>query len=88
MTRTSSRMSRGQQQDEPDAGVPGSPHHYAPAPAVDVEKPQPVSSLLEPIVMEFHVILQSLSITAALLPSLQAQYKMDRSGYQCRYNWQ
>ncbi|XP_006618311.1 transmembrane protein KIAA1109 isoform X10 [Apis dorsata] len=78
VTRTSSRMSRGQQQDEVDTGVPSSPHHYAPAPSDDLEKPQVVSSLLEPIVMQFHIILQSLSITAALLPSLQAQYKMDR----------
>ncbi|OAD56139.1 hypothetical protein WN48_04013 [Eufriesea mexicana] len=78
VTRTSSRMSRGQQQDEVDTGVPGSPHHYAPVPSVDLEKPQVVSSLLEPIVMQFHIILQSLSITAALLPSLQAQYKMDQ----------
>ncbi|XP_076663219.1 transmembrane protein KIAA1109 homolog tweek isoform X13 [Andrena cerasifolii] len=78
VTRTSSRMSRGQQQDDVDAGVPGSPHHYAPAPSVDLEKPQVVASLLEPIVMQFHIILQSLSITAALLPSLQAQYKMDQ----------
>lgn len=34
--------------------------------------------LLQPLVMQFSVILQSLSITAALLPSLQAQYKMDQ----------
>lgn len=77
VTRTSSRMSRGQQQDDVDA-VPGSPHHYAPAPSIDVEKPRAMSGLLEPIVMQFHIILQSLSITAALLPSLQAQYKMDQ----------
>ncbi|KAK2588447.1 hypothetical protein KPH14_004440 [Odynerus spinipes] len=77
VTRTSSRMSRGQQQDEVDAG-PGSPHHYIPAPPVDEEKSQTMPSLLEPIVMQFHIILQSLSITAALLPSLQAQYKMDQ----------
>ncbi|XP_043271443.1 transmembrane protein KIAA1109 isoform X4 [Venturia canescens] len=77
VTRTSSRLSRGQQQEEMD-GAPASPHHYQPAPTIDVEKPQPVSSLLEPIVMQFHIILQSLSITAALLPSLQAQYKMDQ----------
>ncbi|XP_076753670.1 transmembrane protein KIAA1109 homolog tweek isoform X3 [Xylocopa sonorina] len=77
VTRTSSRMSRGQQQDDVDTGIPGSPHHYAPAPSIDLEKPQVVSSLLEPIVMQFHIILKSLSITAALLPSLQAQYKMD-----------
>ncbi|KAH0953833.1 hypothetical protein HN011_011903 [Eciton burchellii] len=77
VTRTSSRMSRGQQQDDVDA-APGSPHHYMPAPSIDMEKPQAVSALLEPIVMQFHIILQSLSITAALLPSLQAQYKMDQ----------
>lgn len=71
-------MSRGQQPEEPD-GVPGSPHQYPPAPSVDLEKRRTVSSsLLEPIVMQFNVILQSLSITAALLPSLQAQYKMDQ----------
>ncbi|XP_046477858.1 bridge-like lipid transfer protein family member 1 isoform X1 [Neodiprion pinetum] len=77
VTRTSSRMSRGQQPEETD-GASGSPHHYPPAPPVDVEKSRPVSSLLEPIVMQFNIILQSLSITAALLPSLQAQYKMDQ----------
>ncbi|XP_012270662.1 uncharacterized protein KIAA1109 isoform X2 [Orussus abietinus] len=77
VTRTSSRLSRGPQPEDVD-GAPGSPHHYTPAPPIDVEKPQPVSVLLEPIVMQFHVILQSLSITAALLPSLQAQYKMDQ----------
>lgn len=36
------------------------------------------SVLLQPLVMQFSIILQSLSITAALLPSLQAQYKMDQ----------
>lgn len=41
-------------------------------------KPTGEGSLLEPLVMQFSVILQSLSITAALLPSLQAQYKMDQ----------
>ncbi|XP_076277867.1 transmembrane protein KIAA1109 homolog tweek isoform X7 [Lasioglossum baleicum] len=78
VTRTSSRMSRGQQQDDADAGVPGSPHRYPSVPQVDIQKPQVISSLLEPIVMQFNIILQSLSITAALLPSLQAQYKMDQ----------
>lgn len=33
--------------------------------------------LMQPLVMQFNVFLQSLSITASLLPSLQAQYKMD-----------
>ncbi|KAG8228088.1 hypothetical protein J437_LFUL000087, partial [Ladona fulva] len=36
------------------------------------------SHLLQPLVMQFSIILQSLRITAALLPSLQAQYKMDQ----------
>ncbi|XP_053696625.1 bridge-like lipid transfer protein family member 1 [Sabethes cyaneus] len=36
------------------------------------------SGLLQPLVMQFNIILQSLSVTAALLPSLQAQYKMDQ----------
>lgn len=42
-------------------------------------KPAPAnpSGLLQPLVMQFNIILQSLSVTAALLPSLQAQYKMD-----------
>lgn len=71
-------MSRGQQPDELDATGPSSPHHDAPAPTIDEEKSQAMPSLLEPIVMQFHIILQSLSITAALLPSLQAQYKMDQ----------
>lgn len=35
------------------------------------------SALLQPLVMQFNIFLQSLSITASLLPSLQAQYKMD-----------
>uniref|UniRef100_A0A182XZU0 Bridge-like lipid transfer protein family member 1 C-terminal domain-containing protein n=1 Tax=Anopheles stephensi TaxID=30069 RepID=A0A182XZU0_ANOST len=35
------------------------------------------SGLLQPLFMQFNIILQSLSISAALLPSLQAQYKMD-----------
>ncbi|KAK0176217.1 hypothetical protein PV328_000373 [Microctonus aethiopoides] len=77
VTRTSSRLSRGQQQEEAD-GAPGSPNQYPSVPTVDVEKPESGPGLLEPIVMQFHIILQSLSITAALLPSLQAQYKMDQ----------
>ncbi|XP_063974640.1 bridge-like lipid transfer protein family member 1 isoform X5 [Diachasmimorpha longicaudata] len=76
VTRTSSRLSRGQQQEDSDA--PGSPHHYMEKEKEPEEKPMAGPSLLEPIVMQFHIILQSLSITAALLPSLQAQYKMDQ----------
>lgn len=36
------------------------------------------SNLLQPLVMQFSVVLQRLSITAALLPSLQAQYQMEQ----------
>lgn len=35
------------------------------------------SGLLQPLVMNFNAYFQSLSITASLLPSLQAQYKME-----------
>ncbi|XP_051858980.1 transmembrane protein KIAA1109 homolog isoform X2 [Drosophila albomicans] len=35
------------------------------------------NGLLQPLVMQFNVLLQSLSINAALLPSLQAQYRMN-----------
>lgn len=41
-------------------------------------KPATASNgLLQPLVMQFNVLLQSLSINAALLPSLQAQYRMN-----------
>ncbi|KAF7987765.1 hypothetical protein HCN44_003628 [Aphidius gifuensis] len=101
VTRTSSRLSRGLQQDDNDCCIiipPSSPHNYQTYQQTEnininntnnininnninnvnnkAEKEE--KSLLEPIVMQFHVILQSLSITAALLPSLQAQYKMDQ----------
>lgn len=36
------------------------------------------NGLLQPLVMQFNVLLQSLSINAALLPSLQAQYRMNQ----------
>lgn len=83
VTRASSRLSRGlQQEDNIDGGggVPGSPNNYQTFHTENIIKPEKEekNSLLEPIVMQFHVILQSLSITAALLPSLQAQYKMDQ----------
>ena len=34
-------------------------------------------SLLQPLVMQFSIVLQRLSVTAALLPSLEAQYQME-----------
>ncbi|XP_049857041.1 transmembrane protein KIAA1109 homolog isoform X4 [Schistocerca gregaria] len=84
VTRTSSRISRGTAGvDEPDCINQHSPRHMhttwqATAQQPPSYKSQTESSLLQPLVMQFSIVLQSLSITAALLPSLQAQYKMDR----------
>ncbi|XP_063358209.1 bridge-like lipid transfer protein family member 1 [Cydia amplana] len=71
VTRTASRTSRGAEAEEEGAGTrsPG------PAPAPP-PRPRPAPPLPAPRV-QFKVGLQSLSITAALLPSLQAQYKME-----------
>lgn len=75
-----SRIPRGATIDETDTVGNYSPNHLkvdATAKPSEI-KPTQETSLLEPLVMQFSVILQSLSITAALLPSLQAQYKMDQ----------
>lgn len=82
-TRTSTRLSR--QNEEPD-----SPLHVRDSKESGQAKKQSAtylpkanapaghpSGLLQPLVMQFNILLQSLSVTAALLPSLQAQYKMD-----------
>ncbi|XP_046402633.1 transmembrane protein KIAA1109 isoform X3 [Ischnura elegans] len=64
-----------------------SPHHFPQhtvssllaTPTMRERDMEPETShLLQPLVMQFSIILQSLRITAALLPSLQAQYKMDQ----------
>lgn len=76
----SSRLTRGTTVDETDTATNYSPNYLQldePVKSLDV-KPSSASSFLEPLVMQFSIILQSLSITAALLPSLQAQYKMDQ----------
>lgn len=83
VTRTSSRLSRGGTQIDEEQT-----HHYTPSRgAKSSSGNQRTASfnrsrvseagLLQPIVIHFSIILQSLSITTALLPSLQAQYKMD-----------
>lgn len=64
VTRTSSRMSRGAGPEVVEEEE-GSPAAASP-------------STFLPQQLHFCVLLQSLSITAALLPSLQAQYKMER----------
>lgn len=82
MTRTSSRLSRGGTQVEEEQPQLYSPsyhaknvhHRTASFNRHHVEE----ASLLQPLVVQFSIILQSLGITAALLPSLQAQYKMDQ----------
>ncbi|XP_050315619.1 transmembrane protein KIAA1109 isoform X2 [Anthonomus grandis grandis] len=78
--RTSSRMSRGLQIDEDQQNSPNHPTKETPLTGgpIPCKTPTVEKSLLQPLVMQFSVILQSLSITAALLPSLQAQYKMDQ----------
>lgn len=76
----SSRLMRGTTIDETDTTTNYSFNNFQiNEPVKDLEtKPSAASSFLEPLVMQFSIILQSLSITAALLPSLQAQYKMDQ----------
>ncbi|XP_041971055.1 transmembrane protein KIAA1109 homolog isoform X2 [Aricia agestis] len=73
VTRTSSRMSR--------AGATAAPveeeERASPPPTRRAPPPRP-DPLIQPLQLQFSVMLQSLSITAALLPSLQAQYKMER----------
>lgn len=82
VTRTSSRLSKGQQMEEEQipANSPSN-HHRRNIPLVSSNLQRThlqEQGLLQPLVMQFSVILQSLSISAALLPSLQAQYKMDQ----------
>ncbi|CAB3237702.1 unnamed protein product [Arctia plantaginis] len=83
VTRTSSRLSRsgpGTSATAAGAGS-GSSEEGSPAPAPRPPRPPrptPSHPLLNPLHLHFSILLQSLSITAALLPSLQAQYKMEQ----------
>ncbi|XP_034234984.1 transmembrane protein KIAA1109 isoform X3 [Thrips palmi] len=81
VSRTTSRVSRGAVPEEGEVQAPQQSPHPQTAPTgvpPPSAKVQSESNLLQPLVMQFSVVLQSLSITAALLPSLQAQYKMDQ----------
>ncbi|XP_050552072.1 transmembrane protein KIAA1109 homolog isoform X4 [Spodoptera frugiperda] len=89
VTRTSSRLSRtgpsgpssGPTGTSGGAGGSGSSSEGSPAPAPRpprVPRPPPAHPLLNPLHLHFSIVLQSLSVTAALLPSLQAQYKMEQ----------
>lgn len=75
-----SRVSRGAQNEEDQQNSPNHPSRDTPLTGQFTQLKGTVGEkgLLQPLVMQFSVILQSLSITAALLPSLQAQYKMDQ----------
>ncbi|XP_025833255.1 uncharacterized protein KIAA1109-like, partial [Agrilus planipennis] len=79
VTRTSSRLSRGQQPDD-DQTQQDSPSQQTKAmPKKSISRHHVnESSLIQPLVVQFSIMLQSLSVTAALLPSLQSQYKMDQ----------
>lgn len=80
MTRNSARLSR--QNEEPESPTHSKENSKEKGPNIPKSTPYPTkgksaSGLIQPLVMQFNVLLQSLSISAALLPSLQAQYKMD-----------
>ncbi|KAG4067242.1 hypothetical protein HA402_000233 [Bradysia odoriphaga] len=76
-TRSSARLSR--QTEEPDSplNVKQTATHSQKVPPYPSKSAASHPFLLQPLVIQFNILLQSLSVTAALLPSLQAQYKMD-----------
>lgn len=96
MARNSARLSR--QNEEATESPTHSKENPKEKGANNVQKPstyatksKSASGLIQPLVMQFNVLLQSLSVSAALLPSLQAQYKMDHvtsvgiSGYKAKF---
>lgn len=96
MARNSARLSR--QNEEAAESPTHSKENSKEKGANNVQKPstyatksKSASGLIQPLVMQFNVLLQSLSVSAALLPSLQAQYKMDHvtsvgiSGYKAKF---
>lgn len=75
VTRTASRLSRA-------APAPAAPEEDSSASPPPAPRPPRSSTaraepLLDPLHLQFSIGVQSLSVTAALLPSLQAQYKME-----------
>lgn len=82
VTRNSARLSR--QNEEAESPTHSKENSKENGPNIEKSTPYPTtklksaSGLIQPLVMQFNILLQSLSISAALLPSLQAQYKMDR----------
>ncbi|XP_031358006.1 transmembrane protein KIAA1109 isoform X3 [Photinus pyralis] len=80
VTRTSSRLSRGgvQTDEEQTQHYTPSNHKNVYQQSASINRSYNSESLIHPLVVQFSIVLQSLSITAALLPSLQAQYKMNQ----------
>ncbi|XP_042203884.1 transmembrane protein KIAA1109 homolog isoform X4 [Homarus americanus] len=74
VARPSARLSRGATVEEQDVTASPRPPQEPPGP----QEPIPPDALLHPLVIQFSILLQSLSIQAALLPSLQAQYRMEQ----------
>ena len=70
-----SRLSRGATVDEPDIIPSPKPHEKTPEP---LQVPRLSDSLLHPLAIEFSILLDEMSIHAALLPSLQATYCMQQ----------
>uniref|UniRef100_T1J6C2 Bridge-like lipid transfer protein family member 1 C-terminal domain-containing protein n=1 Tax=Strigamia maritima TaxID=126957 RepID=T1J6C2_STRMM len=64
--------------DDLDGAATRSPKLFREASIDQQNEPQLKQRLLKPIVVQFSIILDSLAIGAALLPSLQAQYRMDQ----------
>lgn len=94
VARNSARLSR--QNEEPESPTHSKENSKENGPNIQKAATYPTkvksaSGLIQPLVMQFNVLLQSLSISAALLPSLQAQYKMDNvtsagiSGYKAKF---
>lgn len=94
VTRNSARLSR--QNEEVESPTHSKDNSKENGPNIEKSTPYPTkvksaSGLIQPLVMQFNILLQSLSVSAALLPSLQAQYKMDRvtsngiSGYKAKF---
>lgn len=94
MARNSARLSR--QNEEAESPTHSKENKKEKGPNIPKSTTYPAkaksaSGLIQPLVMQFNILLQSLSVSAALLPSLQAQYKMDHvtsvgvSGYKAKF---
>lgn len=83
VTRPTPRLSRGATIDDPDASPRQQPPHYSEeSPVPEAVATEAVTAarepLLHPLVVHFSLVLQSVCVEAALLPSLRAQYRMEQ----------